>query len=290
MGGFTNFSTGRGGGSLSGGGGTSTGASLGNKSTFPAGGTNYSPGSAGLGGGGADKSDGSPCEFWEKGKKIPGYWEKGKCIAQEKEAPLNFMPNIPGAGGGAPAVGNRPAAPAVAPPRELGGNIPELERMGTGYETHLRNLESGAGYSADVLAGQQRDQMEAQVSNARAAAERDGRPFNEEQMRAELQRGAYSAQAQEKLGREAALTSAYGQAPSIVGANEAARQGRWKTGQAGDLGYGALQNQQYGTAANMYGDELGAATSANNALMNFLGNLYGSMMGSGGMTMNQRYG
>ncbi len=251
--------------------------------------------------GGANKNENGPCEYYDKGKKTAGYWKREGntlvCAPQEQSNPMNFfnvgsgsIPGVGGAGGGVPAA-NRPSAPAVTPPREIGANIPELERMGQGYEQHLRNLESGAGYSADVLAGQTRDQTEAQIAMMRQRADQEGRTFNEDAARAELQRGAYSAQAQEKLAREQQLTQAYGQAPGVVGANEAARQGRWKTGQAGDIATMAATNQQYQVQAGMYGNELDAASSANNALLSFLGNLYGGMFNAmGNMSINQRYG
>lgn len=254
----------------------------------------------GLGGlGSENKTQGSPCEYYEKGKKVAGYWDRQGntlvCVPQEKDASMNFFnlggAGIPGVGGAGVPAANRPNAPTLTPPREIGANIPELERMGQGYEQHLRNLESGAGYSADVLAGQTRDQTESQIAMMRQRAEQEGRTFNEDAARTELQRGAYSAQAQEKLAREQMLTGAYGQAPGIVGANEAARQGRWKTGQAGDIASMAAANQQYQTQAGMYGNELDAASSANNALLSFLGNLYGGMFNAmGNMSINQRYG
>lgn len=278
---------------------------------FSAGGTPVNPSSApvqggiqarggptGGGLGGANKQQGSPCDYYEKGKKVAGYWDRQGntliCVPQEKGDSMDFFnlgaAGIPGAGANVPAA-NRPNAPAITPPREIGANIPELERMGQGYEQHLRNLESGAGYSADVLAGQTRDQTESQIAMMRQRAEQEGRTFNEDAARTELQRGAYSAQAQEKLAREQQLTQAYGQAPGVVGANEAARQGRWKTGQAGDIATMAATNQQYQTQAGMYGNELDAASSANNALLSFLGNLYGGMFNAmGNMSINQRYG
>lgn len=251
-----------------------------------------------------NKQQGSPCEYYEKGKKVAGYWDRQGntlvCVPQAKSESMDFfkMGTASMGPGGAPGAtvpaANRPGAPALTPPREIGANIPELERVGQGYEQHLRNLESGAGYSADVLAGQTRDQTEAQIAMMRQRAEQEGRTFNEDAARAELQRGAYSAQAQEKLAREQMLTGAYGQAPGVVGANEAARQGRWKTGQAGDIANMAAANQQYGIQAGMYGNELDAASSANNALLSFLSNLYGGMfsaMGNmGNMSLNQRYG
>jgi hypothetical protein len=281
-------SGGIGGTSLGAGGGTTPGGG-----GFPSGGTTYAPGSAGVNAP-TRASVGSPCELWDKGQKVAGYYnEQGKCVAQPTSGPGDFFAALPGqaSGGAAAPAATKPTAPAITPPREIGANIPELERLGQGYEQHLRNLESGAGYSADVLAGQTRDQTEAQVATARAAAEAQGRPFDEEKMRAELQRGSYSAQAEEKLGREKMLTEAYGQAPSVVGANEAAREARWKTGSGNDLAAGALANQQFATQAGMYGNELDAATSANNSLLSFLSNLYsGAFNAASGVSLNQRYG
>jgi hypothetical protein len=143
----------------------------------------------------------------------------------------------------------------------------------------------------DVLLGQNRDQMEAQIAQMRQGAAQQGIPFDEAAARAELQRGVNAAMAKEKLGREQQLTQAYGQAPGIIGANEAAREGRWKIGQGGDIATMGAGLDVYKTQAGMYGNELDAATSANNALLGFLSNLYSGMFSSmGNMSTSNYYG
>jgi hypothetical protein len=201
-----------------------------------------------------------------------------------------FQPGGAGAGAGTGVAPVKPGAPQLERAREIGPGVPELERMGQGYEAQLRNLEAGTGHSMDVMLGAQTDNAEAQIDQMRQAAAQQGIPFDEQAARAQLQRGVNSAMAQEKLGREKLTLDAYGQAPGIIGANEQARQGRWQIGSGNDNERNRALNEQYGTQANMYGEELSAANSANNALLSFMSNLMGSALRGPSTSMSSYFG
>lgn len=257
-----------------------------------------------LGGGGGLRTPGGACSMPDG---TAGTWELGanrawRCVAKAAPAQQQFLTpgsvQVPTTGATTPTATKpaAPAAPGVERPREIGGSIPELQKLGGDYQTHLRNLESGAGYSMDVLTGAQRNQTEAQIKQAREAAAANGVPFDEERMRSELQRGVYSAQAAEKLGREKMLTDAYGQAPGIIGADEAARQGRWKIGAGSDVATNAANAAIYGTNASIYGSQAGmyntevnAANAANQALLDFISRIYSGMFNVMGGSMSQNY-
>lgn len=243
---------------------------------------------------------GSPCTT---GDGKPGtYDERLKCVATAAAAPQQFFSpgsiSAPAGTSAAPTAvkPTAPTAPQIDKPREIGGSIPELAALGSDYQAHLRNLEAGAGYSMDVLTGAQRNQTEAQIKQARDAAAAQGVPFDEARMRSELQRGVYSAQAQEKLGREKLLTDAYGQAPGIIGADEAARESRWKIGSDNDISMNAARAGIYGTQAGIYGSQAGmyntevnAANAANQALLDFISRIYSGMFNVMGGSMSQNY-
>jgi len=208
-------------------------------------------------------------------------------------APMPFFNDAKAKAAAAPGIPTpaKPAPPPIVAPREMGGDVPELAKLGGDYGKYLQNLESGSGYASDVLAGAQKDTLEAQVAEARQAAAEQGIPFDESKTRAQLMQGVNKAMATEKLGREQLLGQAYANAPGIVGANEAAKLARWRTGQAGDIATTQAKLAEFGTEAGEYGSELSAATSSNNALLGFLSNLYNGMFSAmRGPDMTSYYG
>jgi len=122
-----------------------------------------------------------------------------------------------GGGGGArvsmPKAQPVAAGPSSAPPEitEMtlkGERDPELQGYMQDYKAHLTDLEEGTTREADVFRGNLDADMERQVDQARKQAAAEGRPFDEEGMRAELKRGQYGAEAEFELGSQRQLTEA----------------------------------------------------------------------------------
>jgi hypothetical protein len=89
-----------------------------------------------------------------------------------------------------------------------GERDPAQQKYMQDYQAHLQDLKEGTTREADVFRANLDADMERQVSQARKQAAAEGRPFDEEAMRAELKRGQYGAEAEFELGSQRQLTEA----------------------------------------------------------------------------------
>lgn len=200
-------------------------------------------------------------------------------------------------GGGAKFKAPKIEAPKVtAPPRpELPPIDPQapfdpvLEAYRDRYGGHLTGLEQGTGYAMDVLRQQQQDATEAEVERMRAAAAQAGIPFDESEARAELQRGINAAMAQEKLGREAMMTEAYGVGRDIYALPPEERFKRLGLDLQRDVAEQQGVLDLYAGDLKRYGIDVGAATAANTALLGLYNSLMSGMFGMMGSAFSPSY-
>jgi len=176
----------------------------------------------------------------------------------------------------------RPTLPPIDPQAEFD---PELEAYRERYKGHLTNLEEGTGYAMDVLRQGQQDSGEASIERMRASAAEAGIPFDESQARAELQRGVNASMAQEKLGREAAMTGAYDVGKGITALPAEERFARLDLDLNRDVAESEGVLDLYGRDIQRYGTDVAAATAANQSLMGFYNNLMSGMFGMMGNSM-----
>lgn len=197
-----------------------------------------------------------------------------------------------GGGGGFTGTGvniqgpERPNLPPIDPQAPFD---PELEANRDRYTGMLSDLEEGAGFSADVLAGQQADQKAAAQEQAMSAAAQAGIPFDAQNWGAEFDRGTNAAMAQEKLGREQMLIGArQGGLPTYQAAPDE-RFKRLSLDFQRDMGESGNILDRYRTDVSKYGTDVSAAVGSNNALLGFLSSLMGNLtpnMSIGGSSYN----
>lgn len=228
--------------------------------------------SLGLGGGGAIMT--SPQPTTQAKSSGSGKWKAPKMTAPKVKQP------------------KRPKLPKIDPQAPFD---PTLESYRDRYGGHLTNLEEGTGYSMDVLRQGQQDSMEAEIMRMRAAADQAGIPFDEGQARAELQRGVNASMAQEKLGREAMMTQAYGTGKDIYALPPEERNKRLEMDLRRDVAEAEGVLDLYGRDIQRYGMDVNAAVAANQSLMSFYNNLMSGMFSAmspsmGGYSSSVYYG
>jgi hypothetical protein len=186
---------------------------------------------------------------------------------------------VTGTGGGTTTTTGQPIPrPTLNPIKPQAEVDPSLAANRQRYEAYQANLESGAGHSMDVLTGTQKDNLDAQVEQARSAAASQGIPFDEATFRAQAQKGINSAMAGEKLGREKMIGESYTQGLGVETAPASERNQRLGIDQQSQIATNDAQARMYGLDIGKYGIDVNAATSANNALLDFYRQLMGGMM------------
>lgn len=186
-----------------------------------------------------------------------------------------------------------PTGPSISALNPQAAYDPEIMKSLTSQRDYGQMLKAGSGFAMDVLTGAQTDQLEAQVIQARAAAEAAGIPFDEAAFRAQAQRGINTAMAQEKLGREAAYGGALQAESSTVQGMAGERTQRLGMDLERQVSQNRLALEKYGTDVAKYGQdvnkyqaELGAVSSANNALLGIYGDLMRGQMSMAGQMMS----
>lgn len=183
-----------------------------------------------------------------------------------------------GAGGGSWTPGNV-ERPNLTPIDPQAAYDPEMAAQLAQQRQYAEQLNQGGGRQMEVLTQAQADQLEAQVAQARAAAAQAGIPFNEAAFRAQGQKSINAAMAEEKTRREAQYGTAIGASTAAAGAQAGERTQRTGIDLQRDIAENTLALDRYGRDIQKYGIDAQAATSANNALLNFYSQLMGGMFG-----------
>jgi hypothetical protein len=162
-----------------------------------------------------------------------------------------------------------------------------MQRALADQRAYQENLLSGAGQHMDVTVGRMADQLEAQVAQARAAAQAAGIPFDEAAFRAQAQRGVNTAMVEEKDLRERQYGEALKTGGQMAGAQAQERTQRMDLDLRRDVSENELALDRYGRDIQKYGIDAQAATAANNAILEFWSRLMSGMFNQmGSMSMN----
>jgi hypothetical protein len=210
----------------------------------------------------------------------------GKVSMPKIELP-GGLPTVPG-GGAAPTI-TQPTAPTLSPIKPTAEYDPEIAKALAAQRGYTERLESGTGHAQDVMLTGMNDQIEAQVAQARAAAEAANIPFDEGQYRALLQQGVNTGLAQEKIGREKMIGEAIGAASGVATQQAAERNARLGIDLSAQMGTGSQLLQRYGIDVSKYGTDIQAATAANNALLEFYARILTGQMQMFGSLGNQSF-